>query len=78
MLEGGVFLESSFNERFAKQVVTKSMRVAEGENVFIYTVREGFDLAEAVAFECDLVGAKPVVVAYSNEYMVKALTSPSA
>jgi aminopeptidase len=71
-----VFLESSFNERFAKQVVTKSMRIAEGESVFIYTVREGFDLAEAIAFECDLVGAKPVVVAYSNEYMVKALTKP--
>jgi leucyl aminopeptidase (aminopeptidase T) len=53
------------------------MRIAEGENVFIYTVREGFDLAEAMAFECSLIGAKPMVTAYSNEYMVKALTKPN-
>jgi aminopeptidase len=52
------------------------MRIGERENVFIYTVKEGFDLAEAMALECDLVGAKPMVTAYSNEYMVKALTKP--
>jgi aminopeptidase len=53
------------------------MRIVQGESVFIYTVWEGFDLAEAIALECDLVGAKPLVAAYSNEYMVKALTKPN-
>jgi len=70
-------LEVTFNERFAKQVVNKSMRITEGENVFIYAVREAFDLAEAIALECDVVGAKPMVVTYSDEYMKKSLTMPS-
>jgi len=52
------------------------MRISEGEAVLIYTVREGLDLAEAMALECDLVGAKPLVTVYSNDYMVKALTKP--
>jgi len=70
------FLERSFNERFARQVVTKSMRITEGESVFIYTVREALDLAEAMALECDIVGAKPLVAAYSDDYMKKSLMMP--
>jgi len=69
-------LEGSFNERFARQVVVKSMRIAEGESVFVLTVCEALDLAEAIALECDLVGAKPMVVTRSDDYMVKALTKP--
>jgi len=70
-------LEATFNERFAKQVVKKSMRIAEGENVFIYAIREALDLAETIALECDVAGAKPIVVAYSDEYVKKSLTMPS-
>jgi len=70
-------LESSFNERFARQVVVKSMRIAEGESVFIYAICEALDLAEAIALECDLVGAKPLVATYSDEYMRKSLTKTS-
>jgi len=70
-------LEASFNERFARQVVVKSMRIAEGETVFIYTICDALDLAEAIALECDLVGAKPLVATYSDEYMGKSLTKPS-
>jgi len=70
-------MEATFNERFARQVVSKAMRVTEGESVFIYTIGEALDLAEAIAFECDLTGAKPLVATYSDEYMRKALTKPS-
>jgi len=70
-------LEGSFNERFAKQVVVKSMRIAEGESVFIYTICEALDLAEAIALQCDLVGAKPLVAVFSDEYMKDSLTKPS-
>lgn len=70
-------MEASFNERFARQVVTKSMRICEGESVFIYTVREALDLAEAIALQCDIVGAKPLVATFSDEYMKKSLTMPS-
>jgi len=70
-------LEGSFNERFARQVVNKAMRITEGESVFIVAVREALDLAEAIALECDSVGAKPMVVTRSDEYMKKALTKPS-
>jgi len=70
-------MEGSFNTRFAKQVVVKSMRIAAGESVFIYTICDGLDLAEAIALECDLVGAKPLVAAYSDEYMTKSLTKPN-
>jgi len=70
-------LESSFNKRFARQVVVKSMRIAEGESVFIYTICEALDLAEAIALECDLVGAKPLLATYSDEYMKKSLTKPN-
>jgi aminopeptidase len=73
----GIVLEDAFNKRFAKQVVNKAMRIAEGENVFIYAIREAFDLAEAIALECDVAGAKPLLVAYSNEYMKKSLTVPN-
>jgi aminopeptidase len=71
------FLEPSFNKRFAKQVVVNSMRISEGESVFIYSVCQAFDLAEAVALECDLAGAKPMVITYSDEYMKRALTEPN-
>jgi len=74
---GGKIVEASFNERFAKQIVSKSMRIVEGESVFILTVREGLDLGEAMAVECDVLGAKPMLVVQSNEYMAKALTKPS-
>jgi len=74
---GGRIVEASFNERFAKQVVGKSMRIVEGESVFISTVQQGLGLAEAMALECDVVGAKPLVVVYSNAYMAKALTKPN-
>jgi len=70
-------MEDSFNKRFAKQVVTKAMRIAKGESVFIYFIRDALDLAETIALECDVVGAKPLLVTYSNEYMKKALTQPS-
>jgi len=53
------------------------MRITEGESVFIYTVCDALDLAEAIALECDLVGAKPLVATYSDEYMRKSLTMPS-
>jgi len=75
-MNGGKFVERSFNERFAKQVVTKSMRIAEGESVFINAVCDALELAEAIALECDILGAKPMVVTYSDEYMKKALTLP--
>jgi len=70
-------LERSFNEKFAEQVVIKSMRIAKGENVFIYAIREAFDLAEAMALECDVIGAKPLVITYSDEYMKRSLTEPT-
>jgi len=53
------------------------MRIATGESVFIYSHREALDLAESVALECDIAGAKPLVMTYSDEYMKKALTLPS-
>jgi len=74
---GGYFLEATFNERFARQVVTRAMCITEGESVFIYSICEALDLAEAMALECDLVGAKPLVAVYSDEYMKNALTKPS-
>ena len=67
----------SFSERFARQVVVKSMRISEGESVFIYTIREALDLADEMALECDFVGAKPLVVTFSDEYMKASLTKPS-
>jgi len=53
------------------------MRITEGESVFIYTVCEALDLAEEIALECDQVGAKPLLVTYSNEYMKKSLIKPN-
>jgi aminopeptidase len=68
------FLESSFGEKFAKQIVAESMRISKGESVYIWAVREALDLAEAIAIECDIVGAKPLINAYSDGYMKRALT----
>jgi len=38
-------MEASFNEKFAKQIVTESMGISKGEAVYISTVREALDLA---------------------------------
>jgi len=67
-------MEASFNEKFARQIVAESMRISKGESVYILTVREALDLAEAIALECDIVGAKPLITIYSDNYMKKALT----
>jgi len=69
-------MEASFNEKFAKQIVLESMRISNGESVYIWTAREALDLAEAIALECDIVGAKPLINTYSDDYMRKALTNP--
>jgi len=69
-------MEESFNKRFARQVVRDSLRVSEGENVYISSIRDALDLAEAMALECDLIGAKPLIVTYSDNYMTKALAEP--
>ena len=69
-------METSFNEKFAKQIVAESMSISKGEAVYIATVREALDLAETIALECDIVGAKPLIVTYSDDYMKKALTKP--
>jgi len=67
-------MEASFNEKFAKQLVAESMRISKGESVYIATVREALDLAETIALECDIIGAKPLIVTSSDDYMKKALT----
>lgn len=67
-------MESSFNEKFANQIVAESMRISKGESVYIWTAREALDLAEAIALECDIVGAKPLINTYSDDYMKRALT----
>jgi aminopeptidase len=67
-------MEVSFNEKFAKQIVVEAMRISEGESVYIWTVREALDLAEAIALECDITGAKPLIQTYSDDYMKKALS----
>ena len=67
-------MEASFNEKFAKQLVAESMRISKGESVYIATVREALDLAETIALECDIVGAKPLINTFSDDYMKKALT----
>lgn len=69
-------MSAKFNERFARQIVKETMRVGRGESVFIQAVREALDLAEAIALECDITGAKPLITTYSDEYMNKALTQP--
>lgn len=69
-------MEASFNEKFAKQIVAESMRISKSESVYIWAVREALDLAEAIAIECDIVGAKPLIHTYSDGYMKKALTKP--
>ena len=71
-----VILDETFNKRFARQVIRESIRVAEGENVYISSVRDALDLAEAMALECALVGAKPIITTYSSNYMRRALTEP--
>ena len=67
-------MEASFNEKFAKQIVAKSMRISKGESVYIWTVREALDLAEAIALECDIIGAKSLIDTFSDDYMKKSLT----
>ena len=67
-------MEASFSEKFAKQIVAESMRISKGESVLIWTVREALDLAEAIALECDIVGAKPLITVSSDGYMKNALT----
>jgi len=52
------------------------MKVRNGESVFIFAVREALDLAEAIALECDVTGAKPMITTYSDRYMNRALTQP--
>jgi aminopeptidase len=69
-------MEAAFNEKFAKQIVAESMRISKGEAVYIATVREALDLAEAIALECDIVGAKPLITTFSDNYMKNALTKP--
>jgi len=69
-------MEASFNEKFAKQIVTESMGISKGEAVYIATVREALDLAEVIALECDIAGAKPLITTFSDNYMKKALTKP--
>jgi aminopeptidase len=49
------------------------MRISKGEAVYIWAAREALDLAEAIAIECDIVGAKPLINIYSDDYMKKAL-----
>lgn len=71
-LEGN-HMEASFNEKFAKQIVLESMRISKGESVYIWTAREALDLAEAIALECDIVGAKPLINTYSDNYMKESL-----
>jgi aminopeptidase len=66
-------MEASFNEKFAKQIVAESMRISKGESVYIWTAREALDLAESIALECDIVGAKPLIHTYSDDYMKKTL-----
>jgi len=67
-------MEVSFNERFAKQIVAESMRISKGESVYIWAAREALDLAEVIALECDIAGAKPLIHVYSDDYMKKSLT----
>lgn len=69
-------MSARFTERFARQVVREAMRVKSGESVIISAVREALDLAEAIALECDVLGAKPLVTTYSDRYLNKALTRP--
>lgn len=69
-------MEASFNEKFAKQIVAESMRISKDESVYIAAVREALDLAEAIAVECDMVGAKPLITTFSDNYMKKSLTKP--
>jgi len=67
-------MEASFNEKFAKQIVAEAMRISKKESVYIWTVREALDLAEAIALECDIIGAKSLIDTYSDDYMKKTLT----
>ncbi len=66
--------DEKFNGKFAKQIAAESMRISGGESVFILAVREAIDLAEAIALECDMMGAKPLINVTSDGYMKKALT----
>jgi aminopeptidase len=69
-------MKNKFNERFSRQVVEKALRVSKGENVYISTMRDAVDLAEAIALECDLIGAKPLITTVSDEYLRMALVEP--
>jgi len=69
-------MEDTFNKRFARQVVNIALRITEGENVYISTLRDALDLAEAIALECTYIGAKPLITTVSDEYLTRALVEP--
>lgn len=60
-------------EKLALQIVNQCMRVAEGEMVWIASVRDALDLAEEVAIKCDRKGAKPTINVTSDSYMTRSL-----
>ena len=60
--------------KLAPQIVHQCVRVAEGEMVWIVSLRDALDLAEEIAIECDKTGAKPMIQVLSDSYMTRYLT----
>ncbi|WXG47346.1 MAG: aminopeptidase [Candidatus Atabeyarchaeum deiterrae] len=65
--------KAKLNKRLAEQIVDQCVRVAEGEMVWIASLRDALDLAEAVAVQCDKKGAKPLIAVQSDSYMKQSL-----
>jgi aminopeptidase len=61
-------------QAIARRVVRECARVQAGEDVYIEGRADALDYLELLAFECELLGARAVVVPFSDAYHHRRLT----
>jgi aminopeptidase len=61
-------------QSIARRVVRECARVKAGEDVYIEGRADAVDYLELLAFECELVGARPLLVMTSDAYQHRRLT----
>lgn len=61
----------------ARKIVRECAGVGAGENVYIEGRVDAAAYLELLAFECELVGARPLVVMQSDEFVLRRLTELS-
>jgi aminopeptidase len=71
-------MEPDERRRIARKIVRDCAAVTAGENVYIEGRADSLDYLELLALECELAGAKPLVVAQSDEHLRRRLDELSS